>query len=56
MDGIHMTIKYEIMFLEIRGSVQDENIFLSLLLRLPGINIVLEYSLRYIRRHKFLKK
>lgn len=38
MDGIHMVIKYEIMFLEIRGSqFTDENISLTLLLRLSGI-------------------
>lgn len=38
MDGIHMAIKYEIMFLEIRGSVHERKHFSSsIVTAFPGI-------------------
>lgn len=38
MDGIHMAIKYEIMFLEIRGSVHGRKHFPSpIVAAFPGI-------------------
>lgn len=46
MDGIHMAIKYEIMFLEIRGSVHGRKHFPFSIVS-PSGNSLLVYNIHY---------